>query len=262
MKKPKILALDIETSLMEVYTFGIGDQYIGLEDIKQDWHVMSWAASWVSDEHPKVMYRDQRRAKDITNDKETLREIWKLLDECDIVLTQNGKRFDIKRLNARFIKHGFQPPSSFKHIDTLQISRKNFSFTSHKLAYMTKELCPGKEKSSHKKFPGKQLWIECAKGNKQAWDEMAKYNKQDIVSLIALYKRFQGWDNTVNFNLYNDSDETICNCGSTEFKRNGYAYTSAGKYQRFKCAQCGHETRSKQNLLTKEKRKSLRPGSR
>ena len=112
------------------------------------------------------------------------------------------------------------------------------------------------------KFPGKSLWIECANGNKEAWDEMAKYNKQDIIALKGLYDRLQAWDNSINFNLYHDSDETICNCGSTEFKRNGYAYTSSGKYPRFKCKQCGHETRGKDNLLTKEKRKSLRPGSR
>jgi len=55
---------------------------------------------------------DQRYAKNIEDDSGILREIWKMLDEADIVITQNGRKFDQKKLNARFILNGFKPPSS------------------------------------------------------------------------------------------------------------------------------------------------------
>lgn len=95
-----------------------------------------------------------------------------MLDEADIVITQNGRKFDQKKLNARFILNGFKPPSSYKHIDTLVIARKHFGFTSNKLKYMTDKLCTKYKKLDHSKFPGMELWRECLKGNSEAWTEM------------------------------------------------------------------------------------------
>src|SRR5690606_2512370 len=106
----------------------------------------------------KVMYQDQRKAKDVRNDKELLRGIWNLLDEADIVITQNGKAFDVKKLNARFLLNGFQPPSSYRHIDTKILAKKTFALTSSKLEYMTSKLCTKYKKLSHKKYPGFSLW--------------------------------------------------------------------------------------------------------
>jgi len=41
------------------------------------------------------------------------------------------------------------------------------------------------------------------------------------------------------------------------FKRDGYAYANTGKFQRYRCKQCGAAYRSRENLFRKEKRKSL-----
>lgn len=109
-----------------------------------------------------------------------------MLDEAEIVITQNGKKFDQKKLNARFILNGFQPPSSYKHIDTLCIARKHFGFTSNKLSQLTDKLCKKYKKLSHNNFPGFELWQECIKGNIEAWNEMEKYNRQDVLSLEEL----------------------------------------------------------------------------
>jgi hypothetical protein len=265
----KILLLDIETSPLISYTWGLFDQNVALNQVKEDWHVLSWSARWYTNEsgkvfgpHNKVMYKDQRNVKPISNDKKLLEEIWKLLDEADVVLTQNGKKFDTKKLNARFVLNGMQPPSSFRQIDTLQIARKNFAFTSNKLEYMTDKLCTRYKKLKPKKFAGFELWKACMAGNKEAWREMEKYNKHDVLSLEELYHKLQAWDNTLNFNVYNDSEHNACSCGSTSFLKRGFAYTNNGKFQRLRCNSCGKETREKQNLLTPEKRKSLQPGTR
>jgi len=256
--RPKILIYDIETAPMLSYVWGMWDQNVGLNMIAQDWHIMSWSAKWLDDPEDKVMYMDQRNEKNIENDKKILKGIWNLLDEADMVITQNGKKFDQKKLNARFILSGFQPPSSYKHIDTLRIAKKHFGFSSNKLAYMTEKLCVKYKKLSHGKFPGFDLWKECIAGNMEAWKEMEEYNKYDVLSLEELYNKIIPWDNTFNFNVYHDENKVVCKCGSESFSKNGFYYTTASKFQKFKCKSCGHETRSKVNLLSKEKRKSLR----
>jgi len=42
-KKPKILLFDIETAPILAYTWDIWDQNIALNQIKQDWFVLSWS---------------------------------------------------------------------------------------------------------------------------------------------------------------------------------------------------------------------------
>ncbi len=251
----KVLFFDVETAPILGYVWGLFDQNVALNQVHTDWHLLSWSAKWLDSK--EVLYMDQRGVKDVTNDRKILEGLWKLLNSADIVVTQNGKKFDSKKVNARFIHHGMKPPSSYKHIDTLQIAKKHFGFTSNKLAYMTDKLCTKYKKLEHKKFPGFELWKECLKGNVVAWNEMRKYNKHDVLSLEELYSKLIAWDSTVNFNLYHNSTMTFCSCGSQEWASNGFFYSSMGKFQRYRCKKCGAEGRAGKNLLDKDKRDSL-----
>lgn len=262
MTKPKVLVLDIETSPMITYNFGLFDQNIGLDQIIEDSYLLAFSAKWLDEPVSKMVYVDQRNRKDVSDDKELCKKAWKLMDEADIIITQNGISFDNKVLNARFVFHELKAPSSYKNIDTLRIARKHFKFSSNKLEYMTNKLNKKYKKLTHKKFPGISLWKECIKGNKEAWKEMEKYNRWDVLSTEELYHILSPWDNSIDFNIYSDSDEVVCNCGSDDFEKNGLKRLSAGVYQRYRCKDCGKETRGKENLMTPEKRKSLRPGSR
>jgi hypothetical protein len=258
---PKILLFDIETAPIIGYVWELWDQNVALNQIKSDWHLLSWSAKWLGDAPTKVMYDDQRHERNIENDKRLLKGIWRLLDEADIVVTQNGKQFDQKRLNARFVINGLRPPSSFKHIDTLVLAKKHFAFTSNKLEYMSDKLCKKYKKLKHTKFPGFEMWRECLAGNKAAWNEMRKYNKYDVLALEELYTKLIPFDSSVNFNLYHDGERHTCSCGSTRFQKYGFSYTQAGKYQRYQCFDCGTEIRGRDNLLSAKKRKSLRVGT-
>lgn len=252
---PRILFIDIETAPLLGYVWGLFDQNIALNQIHKDWHLLSFAAKWADDK--KMIYADQSRARNIENDKKLLEKIWKLLDEADIVVGQNVKSFDRKKINARFLAHGMSPPSSYRLIDTLSIVRKNFALTSNKLEYMTKNFNKKFKKLSHGKYPGFSLWSECLKGNKEAWREMKKYNMYDVLSLEELYYKLAAWDNSINFGVYSDDTKHVCSCGHDKFRNKGYAYTSSGKFRRFQCLKCGKESRGRENLLSKEKRQSL-----
>ncbi len=255
---PKVLLFDIETAPILAHVWGLWDNNVALNQIVSDWHVLSWSAKWLDDAPNKVMYMDQRNAKNIEDDKKLLQGIWDLLDKADIVITQNGKNFDTKKLNARFVMQGFQPPSSVKHIDTKIIASKIFGFSSNRLEYMTDKLCTQYKKLKHTKFPGHEMWRECLNGNLEAWKEMERYNTQDVLALEELYRKLIPWDNSINFNLYHDEEDHVCKCGSTTFIKNGFYYTSSGKFQKHKCKQCGAEHRDKHNLFSKEKRASLK----
>lgn len=256
-KKPRILLFDIETAPILGYVWGLWDQNIALNQIKSDWHILSWAAKWLGDPPSKVMYKDQRHSKSIEDDKQILKKLWSLLNEADIVITQNGVAFDSKKTNARFILNGMKPPSLYRHIDTLKLAKKHFAFTSNKLEYMTEKLCKKYKKLKHKKFGGFELWKECLAGNRKAWDEMKKYNIHDVLALEELYNKLAPWGTPVDFNVFNKNHAHVCNCGSNNLKREGYSLTNAGKFQRFSCKECGAWTCSKLNLLSKDKRNAL-----
>lgn len=256
---PRVLFFDIETKPMLVYAWGLFDQNISLNQIKEDWSVLSWAAKWRGSK--KILYSDLRDTKNTNNDKKILKEIWSLLDKADIVVTQNGIKFDSKKLNARFAIHGLRPPSSYKHIDTLVLAKRHFGFTSNKLEYLSNTLNKKFKKLKHHKFEGFELWKQCLLGNIKAWNEMRKYNKHDVLALEELYNKLAPWDNAINFNIYSDGIVNKCKCGHDKFKQNGFGYTATGKFQRYKCLACGSETRSKINLLRSAKIKSLHVGT-
>lgn len=255
MTKPKILLWDIETSPIISYTWGLFDQNIGLNQIKDDWSILSFAAKWL--DKTKVMYADVSKQKNKRDDKTVVKKIWKLLDEADIVVTQNGRKFDSKKANARFIKHRLPPPSPYRHIDTLVLAKKSFAFTSNKLEFMTGFLVPTAKKDSHKEFPGFELWKECLAGNPKAWKAMKEYNIRDVIALESLYKILAPWGTGVDFSVHSNEDHPICNCGSDNLQCRGYNHTNSGRFQRFQCQDCGAWSSSKKNLLSKAKRGSL-----
>lgn len=252
----KILLIDIETAPILGYVWGLWENNLALNQIEKDWHIMSWCAKWLDED--VLFYMDQRDQKNIENDKKILEVIWHLLDEADVLITQNGKKFDSRKLNARFIINGMKPPSTYKHLDTKQIAQKYFAFTSHKLEYMSEKLNTKYKKLKHEKYPGFELWKECMKGNIEAWDEMEKYNRHDVLALEELYKKIIPWDNSFNPNIYHGENNTVCTCGGTMFIKNGFRYTNAGKYQKHCCKKCGAEFLDKHNELEEMKRLTLK----
>lgn len=242
----RILVLDIESSPIEAYVWGLWDQNIGVDFIKTEWTILSYAAKWLGDS--KIMYADTggRGANKVRDDKPLMGDIWKLLHEADVVVAQNGKKFDTRKINARLIMHGILPPAPYKVVDTLISSRRHFAFTSQKLAWTSKYLTDS-PKSEHKKFPGIELWIECLADNPAAWAEMKKYNKQDIVATEKVYLRLLPWIT----NHPNIASTAGCckNCGTDKVVAIGrHTMPSGIVYARLWCESCGHWSRSKQML--------------
>ena len=247
-RQPKILVIDIETKPLKAYCWGLFDQNISLDMIIEDWSVMSWAAKWLGNDH--IFYQDLSENDDYTNDELIIRGIFELLNECDAVLTQNGKRFDIPKLNAKFVEYKLGLPAPYKHIDNYTIKKK-LGLTSKKLEYTTNKFNEQYKKLKHGKFPGMSLWIECLKGNKEAWSEMKEYNIHDVLSLEELYvNHLRKFDSTLNFGVYTGTGGCM-NCGSNDLTEKEHSYTKTGAFKTYLCNRCGTYSTSRNNELSK-----------
>ena len=236
---PKILLFDIETALMEVYVWGLFKQRIPHTNIIKDrngneksWFVLSWAAKWLyGDIMSDIVTPEEAKSR---KDNRVLKSIWKLLDEADIVIAHNGDRFDIRKLNARFLDNGMNPPSPYKSIDTLKITRREFAFVSYKQDFLTKHF-----KLEQKLGTDFQLWVDCQAGNQDALDRMQEYNQHDVLGLEDVYLKVRPFiKNHPNLGVLLDMD--VCpNCACENIDETEAVYfTGANKFPVYRCAGC------------------------
>lgn len=256
--KPRILALDIETFPMKLLGFSLYDQNFGLNQIEKDWTIASWAAKIVGES--RMYYEDVFRKKH--GEADILPGIHKLLGSVDVILTQNGKSFDIPKLNAKFIEHGLDPLPDLEHIDTKRMAKGRFKFTSNSLEYLCRVLKTNHQKLKHNRFPGMDLWRECLLGNPLAWKDMQKYNKHDVYCLEDVYLKLRPWGIKIDLNKYTKEKGPACSiCTGTDLKKDGFAHKGQARYQRYRCNECNALVRGKDNLLSRKKKKAIRPGA-
>ena len=255
VKKPNVLVFDIETSLMEFYAWSPGKQYVGPSQIIKDWYVLSWASKWLFE--PDVFSDVLTPEEGLTrNDERIVRSIWKFLDHADIIIGHNIKKFDVRKLNARFIFYDLKPPSPYLAIDTLTSVRSVALFSSNKQDELCKK-CGLSRKVEHE---GYDLWVKCANGDPDALLRMEEYNIGDIMGVEELYVRLRPWIKShPNMNLFVEGNGDGCpNCGSGHIKwMDKFYVTSVNKYSTFRCRDCGAIGRSRHSSLSKENKPDI-----
>lgn len=237
-KEPKILIFDIETSPITAYVWGLYNQNIGLPQIKEDWYIICWSAKWLDDDkvHNDIGCRD--------DEERVVMNLWQLLNEADIVVAHNAKKFDVKKVNAKFLEYGLMQPSYYKVVDTLQIAKGNFAMTSNKLDYITKLLDGiGKHKTDF------DLWVKCMEGDHEAFNTMQAYCDQDVLELESVYLQLRGWDSShPGVGMYNDDDAAQCNvCGGTKLELVSEYVTGTSRFPVYQCQECGHQQRGRKS---------------
>lgn len=233
----KLLFLDIETSPNQVFTWGIWEQNISINQMITSSKTMCWSAKWLGSKD--VMYSSIYE----TSEKKMLQGIHQLLDEADTVITYNGRKFDLPTLNKEFLLTDMKPPSPYKQIDMLQVARRVFRFQSNKLDYVAQQLGLG-EKTQHEGF---QLWVKCMDKDPKAWATMKKYNKNDTLLLEKVYNKMLPWiPGHPNQNLYGVVN-SCPSCGSKKMQKRGTAVSVSVKYQRLQCLDCGKWARGEKS---------------
>lgn len=233
-KLPKILILDIETAPLKAFVWKLWKEDIYIDRIISDWFCISWSAKWL---YGASVMSDVLNSGEILleDDYRIMKNLWNLIQEADIIITHNGKKFDIPRINTRFILHGFPPSKPYLQIDTKEQASKLFSFSSNKLDYLAKQF--GFDQKLETTF---ELWKKCLEGDEESLDYMVTYNIHDVELLEEIYLKMRPYIKShPNVGLYFESNESVCtHCGSNELIHESEYYTRMGIYDVYRCS-CG-----------------------
>ncbi len=246
-KSPKILVLDIETSPNLAYVWRLFKENVSLAQLRETGQVISFAAKWHGTKRVEFDSVFDFSTEEMTGGDSMVNHAWELMNEADMIVHYNGTSFDIPHLNREFLLRGLTPPSPHKNIDLLTTMRKRFRFVSNKLDHVAQQMGVG-AKVSHTGF---DLWRRCMEGDPAAWRMMRTYNKGDVVITDKVYTKALPWIvSHPHMGLYSADPETpVCGkCNSTDLVRQGHAFTSVGKFQRFRCNGCGGWSRGKNRV--------------
>lgn len=226
----KLLAIDIETRPALVYTWGIWNVNIGVDQIVDAGGIIAFGAQWVGEDTEVEFYSDHHDGH-----KKMINKLWELLSDADVVLHFNGRRFDIPHIQREFVESGLLPTSPFKQIDLLDTVKRNFRFLSNKLKFVAPQIgLEGKVENE-----GFLLWLKCLEGDEDAWERMNEYNIRDVQLLSEAYDILLPWIKSHPTIAFEEGEDSCPKCGADALQARGWAYTKQSKFRRYQCQDCG-----------------------
>jgi len=255
--EPDVLFIDIETAPMEGAIWTMWKPQVTPEHIMSDWYILSYAWAWGKGEIESdcLAYHEPWQTGNFEDDSSMMQQLWHLMDQADIVIAHNGDRFDIPKINTRFLINGYPPPSPFQSVDTLQTFRRKFQTGSNRLGHLAKLL----EVEQKLDGGGMERWIACRRGDDKAMADMVEYNEGDIVTLRDVYYRILPWiPSHPNFGVITQQAHVCPHCGSSNLELGDKPYrTPAGSYPVWRCKDCGAQARERRTEVKKDVRDGL-----
>jgi DNA polymerase elongation subunit (family B) len=240
-RKPKIVFWDIETSGIVATTWNLYPESISHENMIQDWFMLCVAWKELGGKMQTVSLLDDKKRfkKDCTDDYHVVKTIRDALEDVDILVHQNGDRFDMRMLTTRLMYHNLPPLPKLQTIDTLKEIKRVSRNTSNRLDYIGKWLLGvGKMETP------KGTWLKAMNGDEKALKLMLSYNVKDVELLERVYHRTKKYYKTsphLGALMGKDKNHSCPKCGSTHFdpSHNKIRYTASGnkKIQR-QCSKC------------------------
>lgn len=224
--KNKILVIDIEWSPATAYVWKMWDENIAPDQLIDAGGLLCFCAHWISTKDFLFMseWKDGK--------KSMAKELRKLLDEADAVVTYNGNRYDLPKIRGHLLLEGekpFAPPTSIDLIKTV----KGLGFVMNRLAYIAPLLGIG----SKMKHEGFRLWRSVLEGDNKARARMEKYCVQDVRVTAQLYKKILPF---ISNHPHLGEDKSECGaCGSKHVQLRGFRRSKFFKTQRLQCNDCG-----------------------
>lgn len=231
-KNVRALVIDIESRPIAAFVWGLWDQNISTDFIIDHGGMMCFAAKWLGAPDKEIMFYSEHE-----HGKQAMVEaVHNLLSEADVVISYNGDRYDIKRLNNEFLLAGMAPPKPYKSIDLIKTNKQRFDLPSRKLDYLVQRTGVG----AKVKHEGISLWLDCMNGDEAAWKKMRKYNIGDIKVTEKAYFRLLPWlTNAPHIGMYTGDEHSCPYCGSTKLERDGHHHTNVTSYRMYHCGRCG-----------------------
>lgn len=239
----KVLFIDIETAYMIVRSWECGKVYINPSNVIADWFMLCFSAKWLGDKDI-ISHRVTESEAVERDDERIIRLMWRYMDKADVIIAQNGKEFDIKKLNSKFIEYGLNRPSPYLVVDTLEQARKIAKFSSNKLDFLSDKLF-----QSRKTTTNNQLWIDCENGDLTALKKMSDYCNKDVLLLEKLYLKIRSWIvSHPNLALLTGKDDVCPVCLHDVITWDAGSFTTnVSQFEIGRCKKCG-------SLLRKNKR--------
>ena len=123
-------------------------------------------------------------------DKKMLKKFMKTALQADEMIAHNGDKFDIRWFNGRCLIHGLDIAPKWKTVDTLAISRSNFSLNSNTLAYLARVLGVSRKGNPGGAETWKKILLENCPTSMR---KMTKYCMQDVKVLEDVWHKIKGY---------------------------------------------------------------------
>lgn len=229
MPAARVLFYDIETRPIIAEVWGLRDQNIAINQIREPGGVLCFSAKWLG-KGGVEFYSDWTHGH-----QGMLEAMHRLWSEAEAICGYNNDGFDNKHMRAEFLKNSLAPPPPVASIDLFKTVRSQFRFDSNKLDFVSRQLGIG-TKVQHQ---GHSLWTEVLQGDPRAQRTMERYCKQDARLTEALYKKLRPFiANHPHLGIGNS--EACPACHSLNVSKNGNRYTRSYVVQRLHCNDCGH----------------------
>lgn len=236
--KPKILFYDIETTPLQAWLWGLGEQHVRHGQLVKGskmFNIICITYCWNDEKKAKVIHWDY----DKQDSKPMIEEFGRIIEQADITIGKNNRRFDDKRINTMRLLYNMEGmPQWLKSTDDLETQmRRHFAMPSYSLDYASDLFgLGGKIKMEFAD------WINIMEKNpegKKSFDKMLKYGKKDIEDTRALWNRMSAHF-TPKLNVAALKDKFVCtSCGSSDIKKNGTIIGGSTVYQMYFCKDHG-----------------------
>ncbi len=226
--QPRLLFLDIEWAPVKAYVWRAWDENINPEQVIEDGGLLCICLKFSDDPNP-YFFSEWGEGKDYM-----LRRTRELILEADAIVTFNGDKYDLPKIQGELLRHNLGPLPPVTSIDVIKTVKKMGYFRSS-LGFVGPFLGLGDKI----KTGGFSLWKRVLEGDKAAQVEMRDYNIQDVILLEKLYERVRPFIKTHPHLGFATADSCPV-CGSTHVQKRGATRTRCFVTQRLACQGCGH----------------------
>lgn len=226
MAEPRILTIDIETKPAKVFTWGLHNVNISINQIIEPSAPMCFAAKFLG-EKDMMFHSDWEDGHD-----EMIKKAHEYLSEADAVIGYNHVKFDLPKLQGEFVLAGLTPPPPPTTIDLLK-SVKKLGIQSNKLAFVGPFFKVGKKIQNE----GFDLWVKVLEGDAAAQGRMEKYCRGDVTLTEKVYTLLAPF--IYDHPNLSPGGDACGYCHSKKLQKRGFRYTKTYSIQRVQCSDCG-----------------------
>lgn len=197
---------------------------------------LSFSCKWLDGKQTTKSIIDYRSERAFAKD------LWVFFDSADLIVGWNSDKYDIRKINTLFAKHGLGPASPSKSIDLIKTARSKFLLPSNTLDDFLRYFGLDMKLENEK-----DLFIKCTEKVPGSFPKLKKYNAHDTLVTEKAFKFLRPWIKNLELGIYNDG--SVCpKCEGRNLEKRGFSFNKTTKYQRVKCKDCGSWSRLSINL--------------